>query len=184
MEELQEIQSELLVTPSDFLFRREFVVRKKWRFLDSALQIFFKAKSRIRWLRDWDSNTKFFFKAVLAHQARNAIRYFIDGNDIKVTNKAQMKDMVVSYFQHLLSSVSVDISLPTMSELNILMRYSCQALFLRSCVQSQSKMRSDQHCCPYQKASLQDQMGFLLNFFGKRNQWLELMYSQLLKSSL
>lgn len=78
MEELQEIQSEMLVSPSDSLFRREFVARQKWKFLDSALQIFFRTKTRIRWLKEGDANTKFFYKAVVAHQARNVIRYLFD----------------------------------------------------------------------------------------------------------
>lgn len=125
MEELQDIQSEMLVNPTESLFRREFVARKKWKFLDSALQIFFKIKSRIRWLKDGDPNTKFFFKAALAHQARNAIRFLIDEAGIKVTNKAQVKDMVVSYFHHLLGSVSLSTSPPSVNDLQILMRYRC-----------------------------------------------------------
>ncbi|XP_009145336.1 uncharacterized protein LOC103869048 [Brassica rapa] len=105
MEELQEIQSEMLVSPTESLFRREFVARKTWKFLDSALQIFYRTKSRIRWLKEGDANTKFFYKAVIAHQARNAIRFLFDGQETRITNKTQIKDMVVSYFQHLLGSV-------------------------------------------------------------------------------
>lgn len=154
MEELQEIQCELLVTPSDALFRREFVARKKWRFLDAALQIFYKTKSRIRWLKDGDSNTKFFFKAVLAHQARNAIRYLMDGNGIKITNKAQIKDMVVSYFQHLLGSLSLDVSPPSVTDLQALMTYRCPfALFVSlTAIPSEDEIRLTVMSMPKSKA--------------------------------
>lgn len=127
MEELQEIQSEMLINPSESIFRREFVARKKWKFLDEALQIFYKTKSRIRWLKEGDANTKFFFKSVLAHQARNAIRFLYDEFVAKVTNKAQIKDMVVSFFQHLLGSESTTTTPPSVIELQSLMRYRCPA---------------------------------------------------------
>ncbi|KAL0650948.1 hypothetical protein Bca4012_093639 [Brassica carinata] len=165
MEELQEIQSELLVTPSNALFRREFVARKKWKFLDSALQIFYKTKSRIRWLKDGDANTKFFFKAVMAHQARNAIRYLIDGNEMKVTNKAQIKDMVVSYFHHLLGSLSIGVSPPSVSDLQSLMIYRCPtALFDKLCaIPSEDEIRSTLMSMPKGKAPGPD--GFPAEFF-------------------
>lgn len=127
MEELQEIQSELLVSPTETLFRREFVARKRWKFLDSALQIFFRTKSRIRWLKEGDANTKFFYKAVITHQARNVIRFLFDIHGAKITNKAQIKDMVVSYFQHLLGSVSSFVTPASVAEFKCIMTYRCPA---------------------------------------------------------
>lgn len=123
MEELQEVQREMLVSPLESLFRREFVARKKLIFLESALQIFYKTKSRIRWLNEGDANTKFFYKMVIAHQARNAIRFLFDAHGNKITYAVQIKDMVVSFFQHLLGSVSLRVTPPSVEELQRLMTY-------------------------------------------------------------
>lgn len=68
MNDLKEVQEQLLVNPTYMLFRQEFVARKKWQFFESALENFFNRKARIRWLSCGDANTKFFCKAVLAHQ--------------------------------------------------------------------------------------------------------------------
>lgn len=178
MEELQEIQSEMLLAPSESVFRREFVARKKWRFLDSALQIFFRAKSRIRWLHEGDANTKFFFKAVMAHQARNAIRFLIDDHEVKVTNRAQIKDMVVSYFQHLLGSVSPHTYPPSVTELQSRLSYRCPALLSEklSKVPLEDEIQSTLLAMPKNKAP--GLMGFLLSFIGRLGRWLVLMSLQ------
>ncbi|XP_013632484.1 PREDICTED: uncharacterized protein LOC106337934 [Brassica oleracea var. oleracea] len=111
---LKEIQEQLLSEPSDSLFRQEFVARRKWQFFETAQEIFFNRKARIRWLACGDANTKFFYKAVMAHHIRNCISYLVDGWGNRVFNQAQIKDMVVAYFQNLLGSADtllIDISL-------------------------------------------------------------------------
>lgn len=39
---LKEVQQQLLSSPSDSLFRQEFVARKKWKFFESAQKNFFQ----------------------------------------------------------------------------------------------------------------------------------------------
>lgn len=59
LDHLELIQTSLMSSPSDALFREEFVARKKWNFFASAQESFYKQKSRIRWMKDGDANTAF-----------------------------------------------------------------------------------------------------------------------------
>lgn len=86
LEALKEIQEQLLLAPSDTLFRQKFVARKKWQFFEAAQEIFFCRNARIRWLDCGDANTKFFYKAVLAHQVRNCISFLRDDGGNRVFN--------------------------------------------------------------------------------------------------
>ncbi|KAL0733084.1 hypothetical protein Bca4012_009294 [Brassica carinata] len=125
MMNLKSVQERLLTAPSDLLFREEFVARKQWKFFEAAQSVFFIRKSRVRWLKDGDANTKFYFKLMVAHQARNAIRYLIDAQGVKITNKMQIKDMVVSYFQNLLGAVNGEVMPLSVEELWFLMVFRC-----------------------------------------------------------
>ena len=54
---LKSVQERLLTAPTDSLFREEFVARKKCKIFEAAQNIFFIRKSRVRWLKDGDTNT-------------------------------------------------------------------------------------------------------------------------------
>ena len=120
---LKSVQERLMTAPTDSLFREEFVARKKWKFFEAAQNVFFIRKSRVRWLKDGDANTTFYYNSVIAHQARNAICYLIDENGVKICNKAQIKDMVVSYFQNLLGAVNGEVVPLSVLELEGLMSF-------------------------------------------------------------
>lgn len=122
---LKEIQLQLLTSPSNSLFRQEFVARRKWQFFESAQEIFFNRKARIRWLDCGDANTKFFYKVVLAHQSRNCIRFLKDAFGNLVFNLDQIKQMVIAYFQNLLGSVDGSIRDVSIAELHDLISYRC-----------------------------------------------------------
>lgn len=103
---LEDIQKDLLSNPSNSLFREEHMARKKWNFFAAALESFYRQKSRIKWLKDGDANTRFFHKTVMAHQANNLISYLRGENDERVENPDQIKGMIVAYYTHLLGSNS------------------------------------------------------------------------------
>ncbi|CAD5330494.1 unnamed protein product [Arabidopsis thaliana] len=107
---LEEIQVDLLTVPSDSLFRQEHVARKQWDFFAAALESFFRQKSRIRWLHEGDANTRFFHKAVIAHQANNLIKFLRGEDDSRVENVDQIKGMLVAYYSHLLGSPSENVT--------------------------------------------------------------------------
>lgn len=105
MHALNIVQEQLLTSPSESLFRKEVVCRKKWLFFEAAQAVFFSRKARIRWLVCGDANTIFFHKAVIAHQVCNAIYYLMGASDQRVVNPLQIKEMVVSYFRNLMGTV-------------------------------------------------------------------------------
>lgn len=96
LEELERIQSILLTTPTEALMAEESMAREVWVFFVSAQESFFTVKSIIRWLREGDSNTKFFHRVVLANQSWNAIRYIRDSSGLRIYNQQQIKGMTVA----------------------------------------------------------------------------------------
>lgn len=125
LEGLKEIQLQLLTSPSDTLFRQEFVARRKWQFFETAQEVFFSRKARIRWLDCGDANTTFFYKAVVAHQIRNCISYLMDAGGNRIFNQSQIKEMVVAYFQNLLGSEDGLIDEISVDDLRSLLTFRC-----------------------------------------------------------
>lgn len=123
LSKLQDIQSRLLTQPTDSLFREEFVARKEWRFFEKAEGIFYKRKSRIRWLTLGDANTTFYHKTCIAHEARNAIRYLMDNEDQRVDQKEAVKNLAVEYFQSLLGQENSEVQPFTVEELKAIIPY-------------------------------------------------------------
>lgn len=165
MMNLKSIQERLLTNPTDSLFREEFVARKKWKFFESAQNIFYVRKSRIRWLHEGDANTKFFYNSVLAHQARNAIRYLVDAFRVTIRNKAQIQDMVVSYFQNLLGAVNEEVVPLSVEELQGIMSFRCSTTMkeLLCKIPSQEEIKAIFLSMPKSKAPGPD--GFPVEFF-------------------
>lgn len=125
LEELERIQSLLLTTPTEALMAEESMAREAWVFFVSAQESFFKVKSRIRWLREGDSNTKFFHRVVLANQSWNAIRYIRDSSGLRIYNQQQIKGMTVAYFKNLLGSESRGITPMSVEEIRDLHPFRC-----------------------------------------------------------
>lgn len=122
---LEDIQIQLLSIPSDSLFRQEHVARKKWDFFAKALESFFRQKSKIKWLKDGDANTRFFHRAVMAHQAKNLIKYLRNIDDSRVENVDQIKEMIVFYYTHLLGSESESVTPFSVDTIRALHPFRC-----------------------------------------------------------
>lgn len=165
LSELKDIQEQLLTSPIDSLFRQEFVARKKWRFFDTAQEIFFSRKAHIRWLSCGYANTKFFYKAVVAHQLRNSIRCLTDGAGNRIFNQDQIRDMTVAYFQSLLGSADADLERMSAGEMRALIRYRCP-LEIReqlTLLPTEEEIRGVFSAMPKNKALGPD--GFVAEFF-------------------
>jgi len=98
LEELERVQAALMSAPSDGLFREEFQARKSWNFFAKAQESFYRQKSRIRWMKDGEACTAFFFKSVIANQGRNCIKLLRSDDGERIQNVDQIKDMLISEF--------------------------------------------------------------------------------------
>ena len=162
---LQDVQSRLLVAPSDTLFREEFLARKKWKFFENAEKIFYKRKSRVRWLSHGDSNTTFYHKTVSAHQARNAIRMLINEVGERVVEDIGIKQLAVSFYEDLLGTVNSDVSTISVEQLRRLLPYRCHASMHESLVtiSSDEEIKTEIFSLPKNKAPGPD--GFPAEFY-------------------
>ncbi|KAL9831018.1 putative RNA-directed DNA polymerase [Arabidopsis thaliana] len=162
---LEDIQSQLLSLPSDSLFRQEHMARKKWDFFAVALESFYRQKSRIRWLKEGDANTRFFRRAFLAHQARNLIKQLRGDNDILVVNVDQVKDMIVAYYSHLLGSEN-DSTIPlSIKVIKVLHPFGCDESLatLLSAIPTDEEIIGSVFSMPKNKAP--NPYGFRVDFF-------------------
>ncbi|CAL9217923.1 unnamed protein product, partial [Arabidopsis halleri] len=162
---LEEVQTELLSAPSDSLFRAEYVARKKWTFFAAALESFYRQKSRIKWLKEGDANTRFFHKMVLAHQVKNLISYLIGENNEKVEDVAQIKEMVVAYYSHLLGTPSNSTEPFSVEKIQSLQPFRCGSDLAAKLIEipSEEEITSTLFAMPRNKAPGPD--GFSSEFF-------------------
>ncbi|CAA7028738.1 unnamed protein product [Microthlaspi erraticum] len=94
---LEEIQRRVLTTQNQAVFEEENAARLLWIRLAAAEESFFHQKSRVRWLKEGDSNTGYFHKAVTANLARNVIHYLRNEEDVKVSDSSLLKSMVSGF---------------------------------------------------------------------------------------
>ncbi|CAL9247494.1 unnamed protein product, partial [Arabidopsis halleri] len=162
---LEDIQTQLLSIPSDSLFRQEHVARKRWDFFATALESFYRQKSRIRWLKEGDANTRFFHRAVLAHHAKNLIKYLRGDDDSRVENVDQIKDMIVSYYTHLLGSESESTTPFSVDTIRALHPFRCDDTLSAklSAIPSEEEITISVFSMPKNKAPGPD--GFPVEFF-------------------
>lgn len=122
---MEEAQAALLTDPNEDLVLAEQEARESWNFFASALQTYFRVKSRIRWLRDGDANTRFFHKAVIAHHSWNVIRYLRNAEGLRIHNVEQIKGMTVAYFKCLLGSDNRGLTTMSVEEIQDLHPFRC-----------------------------------------------------------
>lgn len=65
---------------------------------------FWCQKSRIRWLKEGDRNTKFFHSIAIARRRKNHISHLVDHDGNDITDQQGMKDIVVAHFMQAFSS--------------------------------------------------------------------------------
>ena len=165
LEKLELIQDAMMTTPSDRLFREEFVARKEWTFFAKAQESFYRQKSRIRWMKDGDGNTSFFFKSVIANQGRNCINLLRDDDGERIQNVEQIKEMLVSYYQNLLGSENERVSPMSILEIQDLVTFRCSSGLATQLlkVPTVEEIRDTVASMPKNKASGPD--GFSVDFF-------------------
>ncbi|KAL1201845.1 hypothetical protein V5N11_014808 [Cardamine amara subsp. amara] len=128
-----------------------------------------RQKSRIRWLDEGDTNTRFFHKAVLAHIAQNAIRYIRDDNGDRIDDPAQVKDQIITYFNNMLGSENPSTSPYSVAQIKDLHPYHCppELTSTLTAIPTKEEIRASLLSMPKSKAPRPD--GFTMEFY--RDAW-------------
>uniref|UniRef100_A0A803QGZ6 Reverse transcriptase domain-containing protein n=1 Tax=Cannabis sativa TaxID=3483 RepID=A0A803QGZ6_CANSA len=80
--------------------------------LDSLLykdEIYWKQRTRVRWLKAGDRNTKFFHRHASSRRKSNRIKYLKDDEGAVVNTSEGIVELVISYFSTLFSSEGCDL---------------------------------------------------------------------------
>lgn len=85
--------------------------------LSSFEESFFKEKSRIKWLKEGDKNTKFFHRSVKTHRARNKILRLQMEDGAWTKDYEEVKNLAVNYFENFENLFTEPNTLPSVSQL-------------------------------------------------------------------
>nr|VDD33257.1 unnamed protein product [Brassica oleracea] len=102
---LQIVQVQALQNPSTINFQAERDLHHKWNFLREIEELYFRQKSRINWLREGDFNTTYFHRICQVRSSYNAIRAFLNGLGVWITDPVEMSLLAVSHFGSVLGPV-------------------------------------------------------------------------------
>ncbi|XP_062006018.1 uncharacterized protein LOC133723218 [Rosa rugosa] len=89
-----------------FLLDLEKELIAKYEQIRDAEALFWKQKSRDKWLCEGDRNTKFFHLTTMIRRRRNKIDGLFDANGICYDNPTIMKQTAVSFFKNLFSAAT------------------------------------------------------------------------------
>eukprot|EP00253_Pinus_taeda_P011623 PITA_11623 len=71
-------------------------------------EILWRQKSRIKWLRQGERNTKFFHQAMIKHRQRNMILSIKDKNGNRVVEQAEIEQVLMDHHKEILSEPQAD----------------------------------------------------------------------------
>ncbi|GER38816.1 RNA-directed DNA polymerase (reversetranscriptase)-related family protein [Striga asiatica] len=69
---------------------------------------YWKQKSRLKWLREGDSNTKFFQACVKQRRWGNSLENLVNSNGVKCRDRTEQLQMIMEYFQSIFQSANPD----------------------------------------------------------------------------
>lgn len=99
---LQDVQVQVMQSPSPQLFQQEKDAIERWNFLRMIEECYFKQRSRINWLKEGDLNTTFFFRIVQTRLNLNTIRLFMLPSGATITDPLEMSSHAVRHFTSIL----------------------------------------------------------------------------------
>ncbi|KAF3533115.1 hypothetical protein DY000_02043910 [Brassica cretica] len=102
---LQDVQVQVMQTPTMQLFELEKQALERWNFLRMIEESYFKQRSRINWLKEGDQNTTYFYRIVQTRLSYNMIRSFILPSGVVLTDSLDMSYHVVCHFTKILGPV-------------------------------------------------------------------------------
>ncbi|KAJ0256894.1 hypothetical protein HA466_0078550 [Hirschfeldia incana] len=104
--DLHQIQA--LNSPSQDNIATEKKSREIWLFLCLAEEMFFRQRSRIKWLEAGDLNTQFFHRITLVRNALNGITYLLRGDGSRSQSLKEVHQIAAAHFAGILCSCPRD----------------------------------------------------------------------------
>ncbi|XP_031264168.1 uncharacterized protein LOC116122468 [Pistacia vera] len=115
---LAQVQERLVVDPVDgaLLQEEKLKVERMVKLLKDEESLA-KQKSRVKWLREGDANTSYFFKSIAGWRNRNKIVSLEIGEDSVTSDQDRIKEEFVSFYSNLFEDVCASVSYEGMEEL-------------------------------------------------------------------
>eukprot|EP00253_Pinus_taeda_P024757 PITA_24757 len=88
--------------------REEGIILGKLEERRKQEEVLWRQKSRIKWLREGERNTKFFHQAMIQHRQRNRILSIKDQNGVRVLEQEGIEQVLVDHHKDILAEPSVD----------------------------------------------------------------------------
>ncbi|XP_010549577.1 PREDICTED: uncharacterized protein LOC104820715 [Tarenaya hassleriana] len=154
LDNLKAAQAALFLNPSHEAVHLEADLRASWSSLASAEESFLRQKSRIRWLKEGDQNTRFFHRVSVARQASNAIRFLVTDAGTKVYDVPTMKQMAVDHFKQILGSCDESLVGWSIQQAKEILDYRCPELMgcLLTAIPSDEDIKAEVFNLPKSKA--------------------------------
>ena len=125
---VNQLQRGLLTSPDVPTAREEHVQRRKLDVLLTAEEKFYKQRSRVKWADVGDRNTPFYHRMVSQHLTRNHIHFLKDEADHLYHTTDDIKAHSSSYFQNILGTTDLSISLASVNDLQDILPFRCSDL--------------------------------------------------------
>ncbi|XP_031253529.1 uncharacterized protein LOC116111492 [Pistacia vera] len=117
-DDLAQVQERLVVDPvDDAILQEEKDKVEKMAKLSKAEESLAKQKSRVKWLREGDANTSYFFKSIARWWNRNKIASLEIGEDSVTSDQDRIKEEFVSFYSNLFEVMCLGVSYEGMEEL-------------------------------------------------------------------
>lgn len=137
------LQRSLLTSPDPDTAREEHLQRAELNTLLTAEAKFYRQCSRVQWADVGDRNTVFYHRMASQHATRNHIHFLKDQNDQLLFTAEDLKAHSASYFESILGSTDMPISLASLSEIQDLLSFQCsniqQAYLSRNVLEAEIK---------------------------------------------
>jgi hypothetical protein len=90
--------------------KEENQLSQEWETRCKQEEIMWRHKSRVRWLKEGDKNTKFFHKLTIARKTHNKILKIHDREGIERESHLDIENTLVNHFQNIAREPNMDIT--------------------------------------------------------------------------
>eukprot|EP00253_Pinus_taeda_P035256 PITA_35256 len=107
--EMESLQQKMIMEGrTEESINKEGVILGKLEERRKQEEVLWRQKSRIKWLREGERNTKFFHHAMIKHRQRNRILSIKDKNGNRVVEQAEIEQVLIDHHKGILSEPQAD----------------------------------------------------------------------------